>query len=94
MERKTARIVEKIALDIAEKVEAMGEGEIYSDGPLARGAFEVVFRHPISFDIQGEMIEEAEAMLAQAAPNSDYEFYAGFDNGPKFFEVVLVYSGY
>lgn len=88
------QLCKSIALDIAQKIEEMGEGEIYSHGPLTGDDYEVTFRHPISFDLQGEMIEEAEARLAQGVPNSDWEYYAGFDDGPKHFNVTAVYIGY
>lgn len=84
-------------MDIADKVEEMGEGEIKSHGRLTGEDYdyEVVFRYPISFDIQGEMIEEAEARLRdELAPDYDWRYWAGFDDGPQYFQVVAVYTGH
>lgn len=89
-----SKLCKEIALDIAQKVENMGEGEIESHYALMKDSYQIEFRHPISLDLQGEMIEEAEARLAKGVPNSDWEFYAGFDDGPKYFDVVAVYIAY
>lgn len=87
--------VKRIALDVADKLMGFEDNDIRSHGYMLAGeSYEVAFRYPISFDVQGEMIEEAEAMLAEAIPNSDWEYYAAFDDGPQYFEVTAVYGGY
>jgi len=88
------QLTKEIALDVAHKVEQLGESEIYSHGTLTGDDYEVVFRYPISYDLQGEMIEEAESRLATALKNTGHEFWASFDDGPKYFQVVAVYDPY
>lgn len=81
-EKRYRKQIKAIAEDVAEMILTLDDNEIKGASYLTLTDYEIVFRHPVSFDIQQDAIEEAEMRLEEMTRGNNWAYtWAEWDDG-------------